>query len=52
MCLVALPREVVNAVGGGGSVGSAVVVVAEPGLVGGLAVGLVCVGVGVGPLAG
>lgn len=36
----------------GGSVGSVVVVVVEPGLVGGLALGLVGVGVGVGPLAG
>ena len=51
-----LPREVVNAVGGGlavqGGVGSVVVVVVEPGLVGGLALGLAGVGVGVGPLAG
>ena len=45
-----------NAVGGGlavqGGVGSVVVVVVEPGLVGGLALGLAGVGVGVGPLAG
>ena len=50
-----LPREVVNAVGGGlavqGGVGSVVVVVVEPGLVGGLALGLAGVGVSVGPLA-
>lgn len=51
-----LPCEVVNAVGGGlavqGGVGSVVVVVVEPGLVGGLALGLAGVGVGVGPLEG
>ena len=45
-----------NAVGGGlavqGGVGSVVVVVVEPGLVGGFALGLAGVGVGVGPLAG
>lgn len=45
-----------NAVGGGlavqGGVGSVVVVVVEPGLVGGLALGLAGVGVGVGPLEG
>ena len=51
-----LPREVVNAVGGGlavqGGVGSVVVVVVEPGLVGGLALGLAGPGMGVSPLAG
>ena len=51
-----LPCEVVNAVGGGlavqGGVGAVVVVVVEPGLVGGLALGLAGVGVGVGPLMG
>ena len=45
-----------NAVGGGlavqGGVGSVVVVVVEPGLVGGFALGLAGVGVGVGPLEG
>ena len=45
-----------NAAGGSlavqGGVGSMVVVVVEPGLVGGLALGLAGVGVGVGPLAG
>ena len=54
--LVVLPCEFVNAVGGGlavqGGVGSVVVVVLEPGLVGGFALGLAGVGVGVGPLAG
>ena len=54
--LVVLPCEVVNAVGGGlavqGGVGSVVVVAVEPGLVGGFALGLVGVGVGVGPLEG
>ena len=54
--LVILPCEVVNAVGGGlavqGGVGSVVVVVVEPGLVGDLALGLAGVGVGVGPLMG
>ena len=51
-----LPCERVNVVGGGlavqGGVGSVVVVVVEPGLVGGLALGLAGVGVGVGPLEG
>ena len=51
-----LPREVVIAVGGGlavqGGVGSVVVVVVEPGLVGDLALGLAGVGVSVGPLEG
>ena len=51
-----LPCEGVNAVGGGlavqGGVGSVVVVVVEPGLVGGFALGLAGVGVGVGPLEG
>ena len=50
--LAVLPREVVNAAGGGlavqGGVGSVVVVVVEPGLVGGFALGLAGVGVGVG----
>ena len=54
--LVVLPREVVNAAGGGlavqGGVGSVVVVVVEPGLVGGLALGLAGPGMGVGPLTG
>lgn len=54
--LVVLPCEVVNAAGGGlavqGGVGSVVVVVVEPGLVGGLALGLTGVGVSVGPLEG
>ena len=56
MSLGVLPREVVNAAGGGlaaqGGVGSVAVVVVEPGLVGGLALGLAGVGVGVGPLTG
>ena len=54
--LVVLPREVVNTAGGGlavqGGVGSVVVVVVEPGLVGGLALGLAGPGMGVGPLTG
>ena len=54
--LVVLPGEVVSVAGGGlaawGGVGSVVVVVVEPGLVGGLVLGLAGVGVGVGPLAG
>ena len=51
--LVVLPGEVVSVAGGGlaawGGVGSVVV---EPGLVGGLVLGLAGVGVGVGSLAG
>lgn len=50
------PCERVNVVGGGlavqGGVGSVVVVVVEPGLVGGFALGLAGVGVGVCPLEG
>ena len=45
-----------NAAGGGlavqGGVGSVVIVVVEPGLVGGFALGLAGVGVSVGPLEG